>query len=102
MRISDWSSDVCSSDLINLNDARGEIVGAYSVATLKGGYKTFEILDRNDLADIKSAAKTKKVWDRLGGEMSKTSAVRRPRTTLPLGDRDPVNNTTAPPEPSRH
>src|SRR3546814_11306931 len=56
---------------INLNDARGEIVGAYSVATLKGGYKTFEILDRNDLADIKSAAKTKKVWDRWIGEMSK-------------------------------
>src|SRR3546814_7573865 len=37
---------------INLNDARGEIVGAYSVATLKGGYKTFEILDRNDIAEI--------------------------------------------------
>src|SRR3546814_13165314 len=101
MRISDWSSDVCSSDLIvrrgtnsgieheiNLNDARGEIVGAYSVATLKGGYKTFEILDRNDLADIKSAARTKKVWDRWGGEMSKKSAVRRHRKTLPLGDRD--------------
>src|SRR3546814_14497588 len=88
MRISDWSSDVCSSDLINLNDARGEIVGAYSVATLKGGYKTFEILDRNDLADIKSAAKTKKVWDRWGGEMSKKSAVRRHRKTLPHGDRD--------------
>src|SRR3546814_8555130 len=132
MRISDWSSDVCSSDLvhentygqgqnqrkvkeaeyfpmafgliqqvlrggevvaievevirqndhyivrrgtnsgieheINLNDARGEIVGAYSVATLKGGYKTFEILDRNDLADIQSAAQTKQVWTRRGGE----------------------------------
>src|SRR3546814_9598478 len=88
MRISDLSSDLCSSDL----DARGDIVGAYSVATLKGGYKTFEILDRNDLADIKSAAKTKKVWDRWGGEMSKKSAVRRHRKTLPLGDRDLVIN----------
>src|SRR3546814_14428278 len=50
MRISDWSSDVCSSDL------------------------------------------TKKVWDRWGGEMSKKSAVRRHRKTLPLGDRDLVIN----------
>src|SRR3546814_6133172 len=90
MRISDWSSDVCSSDLINLNDARGEIVGAYSVATLKGGYKTFEILDRNDLADVQSAAKTKKAWDRWGGEMSTKSAVRPPRKSLPPGDRDLV------------
>src|SRR3546814_20548883 len=94
MRISDWSSDVCSSDLINLNDARGEIVGAYSVATLKGGYKTFEILDRNDLADIKSAAKTKKVWDRWGGEMSKKSAVRRHRKTLPRGDREQIGRAS--------
>src|SRR3546814_11392259 len=54
---------------INLNDARGEIVGAYSVATLKGGYKTFEILDRNDLVDNKREAKTKKVGDRGGGEV---------------------------------
>src|SRR3546814_8132095 len=83
MRVNERSSDVYSADII---------FGAYSVATLKGGYKTFEILDRNDLADIKSAAKTKKVWDRWGGEMSKKSAVRRHRKTLPLGDRDLVIN----------
>src|SRR3546814_11451540 len=59
---------------INLNDARGEIVGAYSVATLKGGYKTFEILDRNDLADLQDAGKTRKVWDRWGSGVSQTSS----------------------------
>src|SRR3546814_5026936 len=48
---------------INLTDARGAIVGASSVATLKGGYTTFAILDRNDLADNNSAAKTKTGWD---------------------------------------
>lgn len=77
---------------INLNDGRGEIIGAYSVATLKSGYKTFEILDRNDLSDIKAAAKTDKVWKRWFGEMCKKSAVRRHRKTLPLGERDLVIN----------
>src|SRR3546814_15233729 len=53
---------------INLNDARGEIVGAYSVATLKGGYKPFAILDRNDLADITRAAQTTQERDRWAGD----------------------------------
>lgn len=77
---------------INLKQARGEIIGAYSVATLKNGSVTFEILDRNDLAEIRAAAKTKKVWDRWFGEMCKKSAIRRHRKTLPLGDRDIVIN----------
>lgn len=75
----------------NINAAtRGAIIAAYSVATLKSGHVTFEILDRADLADIKGAAKTKAVWDRWGGEMSKKSAVRRHRKTLPIGERDIV------------
>src|SRR3546814_18507645 len=28
MRISDWSSDVCSSDLVNLNEGRAIVVGS--------------------------------------------------------------------------
>jgi recombination protein RecT len=68
----------------------GKILAAYSVATLKSGATTFEFLTRFDLDDIRKAAQTDKVWNRWEGEMSKKSAVRRHRKTLPLGDRDIV------------
>lgn len=68
----------------------GNIIAAYSVATLKSGATTFEFLTRFDLDDIRKAAQTDKVWNRWEGEMSKKSATRRHRKTLPLGDRDIV------------
>lgn len=68
----------------------GKILAAYSVATLANGAQTFEFLTGADLKDIRSAAQTQKVWDRWEGEMSKKSAVRRHRKTLPLGERDIV------------
>jgi len=71
-------------------EGKGAIIAAYSVATLKSGAKTFEFLTGADLASIKDAAQTDKVWKRWPGEMSKKSAIRRHRKTLPLGDRDIV------------
>ena len=68
-----------------LDGPRGSIVAAYSVATLKSGHVVFEVVDGADLAEIRSAAATDKVWKRWTGEMSKKSAVRRHRKTLPLG-----------------
>ena len=76
--------------IVNTEGKRGSIIAAYSVATLKSGHVVFEVLDRDDLADIRSAAMTDKVWKRWTGEMSKKSAIRRHRKTLPLGDRDIV------------
>ena len=73
-----------------LTGERGSIIAAYSVATLKSGAVSYELLDRNDLADIRGAATTKNVWEGWAGEMSKKSAIRRHRKTLPLGDRDIV------------
>lgn len=73
-----------------LEGERGSIIAAYSVATLKSGLKTFEVLDREDLAAIRRAASTQNVWNNWEGEMSKKSAARRHRKTLPLGDRDIV------------
>lgn len=73
-----------------LEGERGSIIAAYSVATLKSGVKTFEVLDRADLAAIRGAASTQNVWNNWEGEMSKKSAARRHRKTLPLGERDIV------------
>ena len=75
-------------------EGTGNIIAAYSVATLKSGAKTFEFLTGADLAAIRDAAQTKNVWDRWPGEMSKKSAIRRHRKTLPLGDRDVVIRDT--------
>lgn len=76
----------------NYEGERGQIIAAYSVATLKSGVKTFEVMDRADLAAVKAAAKTKYVWDAWPGEMSRKSVVRRHRKMLPLGDRDIVDS----------
>ena len=72
----------------NLTMARGKPLAAYSVAKLKSGDITFELLTRQDIADIRGSAKTKNVWERWEGEMWKKSATRRHRKTLPLGERD--------------
>jgi len=68
-----------------------KIIAAYSIATLKSGYKTFEVLGMADLAAIKGAASYDTVWKAWPGEMSKKSAVRRHRKMLPLGDRDVID-----------
>lgn len=73
-----------------LEGERGIIIASYSVATLKGGAKTIELLDRADLQAMRKAAKTSYVWDNWPGEMAKKSAVRRHRKRLPMGDRDVV------------
>lgn len=70
---------------------RGGIVAAYSVATLKNGLKVTCLMTKVEIDDVKQEAKTKFVWNRWEGEMSKKSVVRRHRKMLPLGDRDIVD-----------
>lgn len=70
---------------------RGAIITAYSVATLKSGAKTFQIMTKAEIDDVRKEAKTAFVWNRWEGEMSKKSVVRRHRKMLPLGDRDIVD-----------
>jgi recombination protein RecT len=74
----------------NLTGDRGQILAGYSVATLKNGVKTFELVDRAQLAAIRACAKTDKAWKVWPGEQSKKSAIRRHRKRLPLGDRNLV------------
>jgi len=73
-----------------LDGPRGDIIAAYSVATWASGAMTFELLTKEDLGAIQGASQTDMVWKRWPGEMSKKSAIRRHRKTLPLGNRDIV------------
>lgn len=64
---------------------RGKIVAAYSIATLKSGYKTAEVMLRGDLDKVKAEAKTQTVWGKWEGEMDKKSVIRRHEKRLPSG-----------------
>lgn len=64
---------------------RGRIVAAYSVATLKGGHKTTEVMLRADLDAVRAEAKTQAVWKKWEGEMDKKSVIRRHEKRLPSG-----------------
>lgn len=64
---------------------RGKIVAAYSIATLKSGYKTAEVMLRGDLDKVKAEAKTQMVWGKWEGEMDKKSVIRRHEKRLPSG-----------------
>jgi phage RecT family recombinase len=69
---------------------RGKPIAYYSIATLKGGYRTAEIMTSADVADVRKEAKTAFVWDRWPGEMGKKSVIRRHEKKLPSG-RDMVD-----------
>lgn len=64
---------------------RGPIVAAYSVATLKSGHKTTEVMLRADLDAVRAEAKTQFVWKKWEGEMDKKSVIRRHEKRLPSG-----------------
>lgn len=67
---------------------RGEIIGAYAMATLGNGLQTFEILEMADIHAIERAAlriqhKESPAWREFRGEMIKKSAIRRLAKRLP-------------------
>src|SRR3546814_5924434 len=59
MRISDWSSDVCSSDLAVLDPARRGVGGVDQQSRLVRSHQLFDIVhpavDRAELADVDEA-----------------------------------------------
>lgn len=61
---------------------RGEMIGAYAIATLASGIHKFEWMDKRAIEDVKEEAKTDKVWKRWPTEMWKKTVVRRLRKTL--------------------
>jgi len=74
-------------DPLNRN---GKIVGAYAVALNKSGMVELETMNEDDLQRVKSAAKTKKVWDAWEGEKSKVAVLRRISKRLKLSSEEKV------------
>ena len=72
---------------INITQKRGEIVGAYAIATLPSGQKHHEILTREELESLKLRSPSKTAWESDFSEMCRKSAIRRifkhlPKTAL--------------------
>ena len=67
---------------------RGPVIGAYAIATMKGGFRELEWLDREDLEKIKRVATKRAVtpaWKDWEDQMQRKSAIRRLAKRLPLG-----------------
>lgn len=60
-----------------------KLKACYSVAVLKSGLRTFEVMWRSEIDAIKLAAKTDFVWNAWEGEMWRKSVLRRHRKSLP-------------------
>lgn len=71
-----------------LRGDRGEIIGAYAIATLTGGHHEIEWMDREDLEAVKAVA-TKRgdsdAWRDWEDQMFRKAPIRRLAKRLPLG-----------------
>jgi len=65
---------------------RGKVVGAYAVAVLEDGSKSWTIMSRRDLDQARAASKAKNspAWRDWPDEMFKRSVIKRARKTWPL------------------
>src|SRR3546814_20145070 len=86
MRISDWSSDVCSSDLAHASDV-SQVIGfarehGFDIAVRGGGHSSSGhgtvdggiVIDLRDLNDVAVDEASKTVW--VGGGATRTEARR--------------------------
>lgn len=67
---------------------RGDVIGAYSIATMTGGHHEIEWLDRDDLDAIQAVAEKRgksPAWSDWEDQMQRKSAIRRLAKRLPLG-----------------
>ncbi len=67
---------------------RGDVIGAYAIATLVGGHHEIEWLDREDLDAIQAVAEKRgksPAWGEWEDQMQRKSAIRRLAKRLPLG-----------------
>lgn len=73
-----------------LNVERGEIIGAYAVATGADGRKYLEVMSRADIEVVRSVSRAKNgdLWTKWYGEACRKTVARRLWKMLPLGDVD--------------
>lgn len=74
------------SHRINFFKPRGEIIGAYAVATYKDGTEQSAVLSKEEIDKVRnmSRARNAAAWTTHYGEMAKKTAVRRLAKMLPL------------------
>lgn len=65
------------SHVMNPFGDRGETVGVYCIAKTHQGDYLVDIMDANEIAKIRNAAKTKNVWDAWPDEMAKKAIIKR-------------------------
>ena len=95
------SSVVCAGDLIdiqmgdtqsithriNMTAARGDVIGAYAIATLPTGQKQYEVMTRDEIDSIRKRSQGGQAWESDFSEMARKTVVRRifkhlPKTAL--------------------
>ena len=95
------SSVVCAGDLIdiqmgdtqsiahriNMAAARGDVIGAYAIATLPTGQKQYEVMTRDEIDSIRKRSQGGQAWESDFSEMARKTVVRRifkhlPKTAL--------------------
>ncbi len=67
---------------------RGEVIGAYAIAKMKGGHFEIEWMDRDDLDAIQKVAESRgksPAWSSWEDQMQRKSPIRRLCKRLPLG-----------------
>lgn len=67
---------------------RGEVIGAYGIATMQGGLRELEWMDRDDLDAIQKVAESRgksPAWGNWEDQMQRKSVIRRLCKRLPLG-----------------
>src|SRR5690554_3415929 len=67
---------------------RGATVGAYCIAKTNDGDVLVDIIDAEEINKIRSAAKTKSVWDAWPDEMTKKAIIKRASKQWPKTDRN--------------
>lgn len=80
-----------------LGTPRGEIIGAYAIARLPNGSVMREVMDRQEIDQIRAASKSKDggPWSQWFGEMARKSVIRRLAKRLPIGDPQVMDTVTA-------
>ena len=71
-----------------MDSDRGDIIGAYAIATFTAGYHEIEWMDRSDLDRIQKVAESRgrsPAWKDWADQMQRKSVIRRLAKRLPLG-----------------
>lgn len=71
-----------------LRGDRGDVIGSYAIATMAGGHREIEWVDRDELGRIRDVADKRgasAAWRDWPDEMSRKSSIRRLCKRLPLG-----------------